>query len=273
MPTKLSIIIPCYNSEETLHGTLHSVQEQDFQNWEAIIINDGSTDGTENIALNWVEKDTRFKYFSKSNEGLGKTRNYGITKAIGEYILPLDSDNLVEKDFAQKAIEILDSNSNIGVVHGHAEYFGERSGVWNINEYDLEKILGGNYIDACAIYRKILWAKVGGYEEKMPYQGEEDWELWIALGKIKVNFQHLHKVTFKYFVNSKSMIRSFNNEMVKQNRNFIIKKHSDLYYNFYKTLLNRQYQNKINLKSEKFVIDLFFKTFFKFTIFGKYKKQ
>ena len=115
MTPQLSIIIPCYNSENTLKGTLISVFEQDFQDWEAIIINDGSTDSTEKIAIDWVEKDKRFKCFSKPNEGLGKTRNFGITNALGEYILPLDSDNLIEKSFATKAIEVLESNVDIAL--------------------------------------------------------------------------------------------------------------------------------------------------------------
>ena len=76
----ISIIIPCYNSEATLVSTLNSVIEQKFQDWEALIINDGSTDYTEKIALEWVNTDNRFKYFSKKNEGLGKTRNFGINK-------------------------------------------------------------------------------------------------------------------------------------------------------------------------------------------------
>ena len=233
MPAKLSLIIPCYNAEKTIEGTLKSVLNQYFQNWEALIINDGSTDTTENIALKFVDKDKRFKYFSKTNEGLGKTRNFGIAKAVGQYILPLDADNLVEIDFALKAIEILDSNNEIGVVHGHAEYFGERSGVWNIDKFDLNKMLIHNYIDACAIYRKECWIKVGGYDENMPYQGHEDWDFWIALGSLGVNFQHLNEVTFKYFVSSKSMIRTFSKSMIFLNQDYIVQKHARLYHKYY----------------------------------------
>ena len=106
----LSIIIPCYNSQNTLEETLMSVLEQDFQNWEAILINDGSPDNLEDIALKWVEKDARFKYFKKENGGLGSARNYGINKAKGNYILPLDSDNTIGKSFAQRAITIFEEN-------------------------------------------------------------------------------------------------------------------------------------------------------------------
>ena len=267
----LSIIIPCYNSEATLERTLESVLNQDFQDWEAIIVNDGSTDATEEMALKWVNRDNRFKYFSKQNEGLGKTRNFGILKAKGKYVLPLDSDNLVANDFAKEAIAILESNNEIGVVHGDAEYFGEKSGLWKVDEFDLTRILIGNYIDACAIYRKVLWEKVGGYAENMPFQGHEDWELWIAFGSVGVQFKYLNKITFKYRVTSNSMIHSFSANMIEANNEFVFKKYSRIYQEQFNLVYKKlTYNEKIfmeKLKSEKFVVDLFCKTFFGFSIF------
>lgn len=233
MAPVLSIIIPCYNSERTLEKTLESVLNQNYHDWEVILVNDGSTDNTEVIALAWVNKDKRIRYFSKSNGGLGKARNFGIAKAVGKYILPLDSDNLVEPDFATIAMEIFDKDNEVGVVHGHGEYFGEKTGIWDVDEFNLERLLVVNYIDACAIYKKELWAKVGGYDEKMPYQGHEDWELWIAFGVLNVNFHHLNQVSFKYFVSSRSMIRSFTNEMSLLNQEYIVRKYSRLFHNHY----------------------------------------
>tara|TARA_R110000868_G_scaffold14457_5_gene67376 strand:- start:28396 stop:29235 length:840 start_codon:yes stop_codon:yes gene_type:complete len=277
MTLKLSIIIPCYNSEKTLEKTLESVFTQIYDDWEALIINDGSTDGTEIIALSWVEKDKRFKYFAKPNEGLGKTRNYGIAKSAGKYILPLDSDNLVVKDFAKIAIAILDSNSEIGVVHGHAEYFGNKTGLWKIDEFDMTKILVDNYIDACAVYKKNLWNIVGGYDENMPFQGNEDWDFWIALGIENVRFYHLNQITFKYFVAKNSMIQSFTDKMHQLNNDYIYIKYNNEYQKNYKKLysmnIKREEEYSQILKSKKFVIDLFCITFFKFSIFGTYKEN
>lgn len=253
----LSIIIPCYNSEKTLERTLVSVLDQTYQDWEVLIINDGSTDNTETIASAWLNKDQRIRCYSKSNEGLGKARNFGITKAVGEYILPLDSDNLVEPDFASNAIKIFEDKNEIGVVHGHAEYFGERTGIWSIDEFNLEKILISNYIDACAIYKKELWSKVGGYDEKMPYQGQEDWDFWIALGILNINFFHLNQVTFKYFVNGGSMIQSFNNEMLLMNRDYIVRKYSMFFHKHYSNLFSKNeifYSELIKNKTSKELI-------------------
>ena len=271
----LSVIIPCYNSKATLEATLKSVLDQDFDDWEAIIINDGSTDRTEEIALKWVKKDCRFKYYSKLNEGLGKTRNFGIDKANGTYILPLDSDNLVEKGFAKNAIKTFTSNADIGVVYGHAECFGERTGIWKVDEYQLEKMLIHNYIDACAIYKKEIWEKVGGYDENMPYQGHEDWDFWIALGLLHTKFYHLKEVTFKYYVSKSSMIRSFSENMLKENQDYIVKKYSEEYHAQYCRAISLLKKNenyfREKLKSKKVVINIFTKMFFGFILFKESK--
>ncbi|WP_281238869.1 glycosyltransferase family 2 protein [Flavobacterium praedii] len=267
----LSIIIPCYNSEATLESTLESVLNQDFQEWEAIIVNDGSIDLTEEIALKWANRDKRFKYFSKQNEGLGKTRNFGILKAKGKYILPLDSDNLVANDFAKEAIAILENNNEIGVVHGDAEYFGEKSGLWKVDEFEMSKMLIGNYIDACAIYRKKNWVDVGGYDENMPYQGHEDWGFWIALGVLNVEFYHLNKITFKYRVTRNSMIHSFTEKMLELNNEYVIKKYSKLYQlqlkAIYHDMKSKEKSFNIKLRSEKFVLKLFLNTLLRCQIF------
>lgn len=269
----LSIIIPCYNSQDTLEGTLRSVVNQDFQDWEAIIVNDGSPDNLELIALKYVEMDSRFIYFKKENGGLGSARNYGVKKANGLYILPLDSDNQVEKSFASEAIHVFNNNLNVGVIHGNAEYYGEKTGIWEIDTFCLDKMLAHNYIDACAIYKKSIWKQVGGYDEKMPYQGHEDWEFWVALSNLDTKFYHLQKTTFRYYVSSSSMIRSFTDEMVLVNQDYIVKKHSRLFHEHYckviwypNTIKQRDHLNK--LKSKKFIIDLFFKTFLGFKLFN-----
>jgi glycosyltransferase involved in cell wall biosynthesis len=249
----LSIIIPCFNSEATLDTTLESVLNQKYQNWEAIIVNDGSTDGTEEIALHWINKDDRFKYFTKQNEGLGKTRNFAINKSCGILILPLDSDNQVEESFVQDAISIFETDPNIGVVYGHAQYFGKKNGFWKVEEYKLEKMLVHNYIDACAIYKKKFWEEVGGYDEKMPYQGHEDWEFWIALGNLSVVFYHLNKIAFKYFVSENTMSQLFTNEIILQNQDYIVEKYSRQYHEQYTKAIFRTLDID-KLKSESVLV-------------------
>jgi len=264
MLPKLSIIIPCYNSESTLEETLISVRDQVFENWEAIIVNDGSLDNLEAIALHWMARDTRFKYFKKENGGLGNARNFGIEKAKGAYILPLDSDNKVKPQFTKKAIAILDTDPNVGVVHGNALYFGEKQGIWEVDSFDFERMLLQNYIDACAVYRKSLWKEIGGYDTQMPYQGNEDWELWLAMGAKNIGFKHLDELTFDYRFSKDSMIRSFSSEMFTANKDYIRKKYSEHYFLFFKKnykTLARYHENP--RKTTFFFLKKWVKTFIK----------
>lgn len=94
LPSLISIIIPVYNVEAYLEETLTSVYAQTYNNWECIIVNDGSTDNSLSIAKQWAEKDHRFKVFSQENAGASTARNYGIDLAKGEYIAFLDSDDV-----------------------------------------------------------------------------------------------------------------------------------------------------------------------------------
>lgn len=105
---RFSIIIPVYNVEAYLRDCLDSVLRQSFSEWEAVCINDGSTDGSAAILEEFAAKDCRFKVISKANEGLSSARNAGIEKAKGDYILFLDSDDWLE----DKALEVLSENTD-----------------------------------------------------------------------------------------------------------------------------------------------------------------
>jgi glycosyltransferase involved in cell wall biosynthesis len=250
----LSIIIPCYNTEHTLEETLLSVIEQQFDQWEAIIVNDGSPDNLETIALEFVSKDDRFKYFKKENGGLATARNFGIEQANGKYILPLDSDNKIRPDYAKTAIDLMEGDNTIGVVYGDAQYFGDKTGIWKVGEFDFESLLLRNYIDACAVFRKSLWETTEGYDCLMPYQGNEDWDLWIKFRLNNAVFFYLEQITFDYRVTKDSMISRFNETMIKENRLYIRKKYAEIYFNKFE----KYYLNYSKLENQPLKSSLFF---------------
>lgn len=94
----ISVVIPCYNQGKFLNATLNSVLLQTHIEWECIIVNDGSTDETEQIAKSYCDKDKRFIYHKKVNGGLSSARNAGLELAHGEYIQFLDSDDLISPE-------------------------------------------------------------------------------------------------------------------------------------------------------------------------------
>lgn len=109
-----SIIIPCYNLEGYIHNTINSVLKQIFQNFEIILIDDGSKDNTSKIITEYSKKDSRIKAICKANEGVSKTRNIGVKEARGKYIYFLDGDDTIEEKLLMKAIEVF-KNNDIGI--------------------------------------------------------------------------------------------------------------------------------------------------------------
>jgi glycosyltransferase involved in cell wall biosynthesis len=100
--TLVSIIVPIYNVESYLEDCLQSIANQTYVNFEVILVNDGSTDNSNSIALNYANKDSRFKLFSKENGGLSSARNFGLEQANGDYVYFIDSDDTVKPEFLEK---------------------------------------------------------------------------------------------------------------------------------------------------------------------------
>jgi len=248
MHPKISIVVPCYKTELTLESTLKSVLHQNFDAWECLIINDGSPDNLENIALKYSQLDSRFKYFKKKNGGLASARNYGIEKALGDFILPLDSDNEVCPDFVKKALDIGFNTPSVGVIYGDAEYFGSKQGLWKVGPFDIFKMLNENYIDACAVIRKDIFNDVGKYFEELPFQGHEDWDLWLSIIDSSYDFYYIEEITFKYRVSQNSMIHLFDDTMISKNYNFIKNRHRSLYSKHFSGLYQKynELQQEIN---------------------------
>ena len=102
---KLSIIVPVYNLEDYIAATLDSLLSIHFSsNYEIVVINDGSTDGSESVIRDYQQKQSRIVLYSIKNQGVSNARNVGISKATGEYITFVDGDDTVEPDFFEKAV-------------------------------------------------------------------------------------------------------------------------------------------------------------------------
>ena len=97
----ISIIVPIFNTEKYLHQCLNSILSQSYENFECLLINDGSTDASASICREYVAKDARFRYFEKENGGVSSARNLGIERSGGAYITFIDSDDWVEFDYLE----------------------------------------------------------------------------------------------------------------------------------------------------------------------------
>ena len=113
----ISIIVPIYNVEDYLRECLDSIQKQTYQNFECLLINDGSPDNSADICREYVEKDSRFKYFEKENGGVSSARNLGIERSKGQYITFIDSDDWVDSDYLELLyMKINEYNADLAVL-------------------------------------------------------------------------------------------------------------------------------------------------------------
>lgn len=271
----ISIIVTCYNQELFIDEALNSVLNQSFNNWECIIVNDGSSDETESIIANWLQKDTRFHYISSTNKGVSNARNIGIEKAVGKYILPLDGDDVFGLQYIELGLLEFEKSPDLKVVYCEAEKFGTEVGPWELPNYTLEKLRFVNMIFCSAIFKKEDWKRVGGYDNNMVH-GLEDWEFWIALLKDEGKVKQLDYIGFFYRIKEKSRQANLNTDVEKKELmcQYISEKHSDFYISYLGSFQKIQSQmtrlkkdnNKLK-SSRKSIANLFFKTFFGISIF------
>lgn len=265
----VSIIVPCFNQAKYLDECLDSVVEQTFTNWECIIVNDGSQDHTEQVAQQWLKKDSRFKYINQKNLGLCAARNSGIEIAKGEFILPLDADDKISSKYIDLVINAFINDSSLKLVYCQAKKFGEENGIWNLGTFSLENLAKSNMIFCSSVFRKLDWQKVGGFDVNMIY-GLEDWEFWIAILKHGGNVKKIDQVGFFYRVKKESMVTSFKQEQLKYLYEYMSVKHVDFFVKHlgsFKSLLNKIAENEEKMNSEKFIINQIFRRLLGFKIF------
>ena len=224
---KVSIIIPCYNQGAYLEEAVRSVLDQTFQDFEILIVDDGSTDEASIRILKgcpWPKT----RVIHTENRGLAAARNNGIREARGEYILPLDADDKIGPGYLEDAVRILDRHPDIGIVYSEAAYFGVRTGHWHLPEYTPDQMLFQNLIFCSALFRRADWERAGGYNINMIY-GWEDWDFWLSLIQLGVRVYRIPKVHFFYRLRDASMIQDMDEGRQFFMRLHAILNHSDLY--------------------------------------------
>ncbi len=207
---KISIIIPCFNQAQYLDEAISSLILQTFSNWEAIIVNDGSTDNTIEIAESWCRKDVRVKYFSGPNKGLSSARNIGIELTSGEYISLLDSDDKYHLNHLESLLSVFNRGSDI-VFTGYT-YFDDTNNVHHSVQMDdstnFEEILHGNIVPPVAVaFRRSILKISGAFDTSL--KSAEDWDLWIRCYKIGCCLGISEDSSAFYRISPNSMSRQF----------------------------------------------------------------
>jgi len=244
----ITIIVPCYNQAEFLPETLNSVLAQTATNWECIIVNDGSTDDTETVAKEWIAKDERFKYIHQQNGGLSAARNTGIESAKGEYILPLDADDLIGKEYIDKALKAFEADKNIKLVYCLANKFGAENKFWDLTPYTYQNLLINNCIFCSAVYRKVSWQQIGGYSTNFK-KGYEDWDFWLRMLDKNLEVYQIPNILFFYRIRPNSMLVTMHDVDIENARSIIFNRMSEQYHEHFGSYIKQL--NEIKLLKEQ----------------------
>lgn len=200
----VSVIMPVYNGEKYIRSAIDSVLNQTLQDFELIIINDGSIDNTESIVKGY--KDKRIKYYYQNNMGPGLARNFGMSLAKGEFISFIDSDDMYLKNKLKEQTNVLKNNKNFDIVYCDIE-------IMDVNEehisYIKDEFEYTKKEDICAymLFRQIIPApasimiRTECYKKGCKYGGNsfmaEDYEFLLNLSQ-NFEFYYLPLVLYKY---------------------------------------------------------------------------
>jgi peptidoglycan/xylan/chitin deacetylase (PgdA/CDA1 family) len=210
----VSVIIPAYNVEKTLADTLKSLQAQTFPKWEAIVIDDGSSDNTPVIARQFAAQDWRIRFISQQNSGSSVARNAGVRLAQFDWLLFLDSDDWITPTHLQRMTETLMADASLDAVHCGWVYVNQ-NGTLSDEMYgdaspDLFPTLARHcafHICACVV-RKVVVEAVGGWDPSL--RTCEDWDLWQRIARTGARFGVVKEVLAFYRMQPSSLSRQGN---------------------------------------------------------------
>ena len=257
----ISIIMPVYNAEKFLNKSIESILYQTYKNFEFIIINDGSSDGSKKIIEKYLY-DKRIKFFSLKKKGIVICLNYALKKSKGDYIARMDADDISHHKRLEKQVNFLNSKTSYDIVGSRAKYIGGISLfsklVHSSSKYCKASIIFKNpFIHPSIMIRKKTLNSLGGYKD---YFKSEDYELWSRLFE-RFKGKNLKENLIKY--------------RVHQNQHGIDDKNKEKYIK----LVQKKWLKKLNIKNlekkikthyelsifnEKFIFDKNFKNYKKY---------
>ncbi len=243
----VSVIIPTYNKKTYVVKAIDSVLNQTYKNIEIIVIDDGSTDGTDKMISGLSKKNSKFIFLrNETNLGFVKTLNKAISRAKGKYIARLDDDDIwIDSQKLEKQINFLES---------HPDYVLIGSGIIVIKEKDDSEItrflfpeededirrtllIENLFAHSAVVFLKSAFEKVGGYDEEFGFFADKD--LWLKLGKVG-KMHNLPEYGVCYL--DKESFCEYNERNLKIRRNlkqnlYLRKKHKDSYQGYLKAVL------------------------------------
>jgi glycosyltransferase involved in cell wall biosynthesis/SAM-dependent methyltransferase len=180
----VTVGIPCYNYGRFVREAIDSVLASTFQDFEIIVVNDGSTELATLAVLAELEQSpppgVRFRVVHQENQGLAATRNKGAALGRGKYVVSLDADDRMGPSYLEKTLGVLEHHPEYAFCYSLVQMFGAEDTLWKTEPFSLEKALRYNHVPTAAVFRKEAWVEAGGFRDEL--YGQDDWNFWITLG-------------------------------------------------------------------------------------------
>jgi len=224
--TSVAIIVPVYNKGVFLDECIDSI----FSNvtnlgFEVCIVNDASTDDSEKYISKWSERQVKI-ITHKKNLGPSATRNTGIRNTTSPYIICLDADDTLEPNYIEETFKTL-TREKVDIVYTNVNRFGMTTQKLVYPEFDITFLRKQNFIHCAALYKRIVWETLGGYDEGM-LLGLEDYDFWLRAGKHNFKFKKCDTTWINWRLHNNNLTEK-TNTVCKQIRKYLKVKHGDWY--------------------------------------------
>ena len=203
----VTIVVPCFNYARFLDECVGSVVAQTYPDWEAVVVDDHSTEGDVAAELDKFA-DARIRLVrNPENRGVAASRNTGVAQGGGDLILPLDADDALHPVFLERLVGWLVEHPKHDAVFSEFELFGAGSGRMMLGLRTTRELLADQWIPGPGtLYRRTLFGRVGGYFEDVRAAGNEDWDFWLgAASEPEFEIGHVPEPLYRYRVHSGSL--------------------------------------------------------------------
>ncbi|MDF1573716.1 MAG: glycosyltransferase family 2 protein [Bacteroidales bacterium] len=186
---KISVVLPFFNAERTLSDALQSIADQEFNDWECVMVNNNSRDTGRDIAVEWEQRDLRFRLVDETRQGVMFASNTGCEVARGTYLARMDADDLARPCRLRVQSEFLDSHKDYGAVGGLVTHRGDplttggfrRFVEWSNSVITYEEIFNRRFIEAPIVNPTAMWRRETSGRHGLYRSGDfpEDYEMWL----------------------------------------------------------------------------------------------
>jgi len=186
---RVSVVIPCFNYAHFVSEAIQSVRQQTFEDWELIVIDDGSTDGSVAAIEQAIKDEPRARLLRQTtNQGVANARNKAIAEAQADFICCLDADDAMAPTYLQSVLPPVETDRRLAIgysgitVMDKSGLLRDKPHAWP-HEFDPNRALDGNQIPTCCVFRKEMWGRAGGYRQRFaPHgAGQEDADFWFRI--------------------------------------------------------------------------------------------